>query len=144
MAAIEEPMSEIRTSGQEHTQSFQVENIAAEHSTSLNRSAYTTDTLQQKSVREARINLHTVDLAKNNACGNNPYSEKKTKKIRARGPFEKLNTLKLLLDCGHLTKDEYNVSINLVSYTNSSYYIFNNAIFRDVKSRNAKTKLLTR
>lgn len=34
-------------------------------------------------------------------------SSSSSSNARAKSPFEKLNTLKLLLDCGHLTNDEY-------------------------------------
>jgi hypothetical protein len=36
-----------------------------------------------------------------------PSSSNSSSNAKSKSPFEKLNTLKLLLDCGHLTNEEY-------------------------------------
>lgn len=69
-----------------------------------------------ESTNEGTTSNSPVDLDEGNADshaeeamkGRNRRTLKNKKK---ESPFEKLNTLKLLYDCGHLTEDEYNVCV---------------------------------
>lgn len=82
----------------------------------INNASISADTEYDSIKREDSNTRNNIEAASPNLLDDYEEREKKkkAKNKKKESPFEKLNTLKLLYDCGHLSQDEYKVHSNRI------------------------------